>query len=293
MKSLRAVDWIHVVYFSLVGSTVLVFADRVPNALPLAAANLGAAALFAALGATVLKRLPYARATVVRCAMATIVIPFAFTELAFVVGYVNPLRFEQALIDVDVRLFGVDPMRHIERWHHPALTELLQIVYASFYFIPLALGVTLGLRRKFEDLETAIATVLVGFYLSYVGYVLVPAQSPYHVFEFEKPLVGLYLTDHIRASIDAAELHRLNCFPSGHVEVTFVTIALAWRYARGLFAFLLPWGSLLFLATIYLRYHYTIDTIVGLALVPVVVFTAERLRARIDGAPRAGLTRSA
>lgn len=286
-------DWIHTAYFALVGSTVLVFADRVPNAHLLAAANLGAAALFAALGATVLKRLPHGRATVVRCAMATVVIPFAFTELAFVVGYVNPLRFEQALIDLDVRLFGVDPMRHVERWHHPALTELLQIVYASFYFIPLALGVTLGLRRRFEDLETAIATVLVGFYLSYVGYVFVPAQSPYHLFEFEKPLVGLWLTDSIRASIDAAEIHRLNCFPSGHVEVTFVTIALAWRYAKGLFAFLLPWGCLLFAATIYLRYHYTIDTIVGLALVPLVVWAGRALRARIDGAADGRLTRSA
>lgn len=292
MKGFRAVDWIHVVYFTAVAATVLVFAERVPNAAAIASANLGAAGVIALLALTVLRRIPHGAATAVRCALATIVIPFAFTELAFVVGYVNPNRFESALIAVDVALFGAEPMRAIEPWHHPVLTELLQVVYASFYFIPLALGVALARKRRWADLETAIATILVGFYLSYVGYVFVPAQSPYHLFEFEKPLVGLYLTDSIRASIDTAEIHRLNCFPSGHVEVTFVTVALAWRYARGLFALLLPWGCLLFIATIYLRYHYTIDTIAGLALVPVVVWLAGWLRRRIDGS-EIGVTRSA
>jgi hypothetical protein len=291
-RRLRSIDWIHIAYFTAVAATVLVFAERVPNAAILAAANLAAALLLAGLAAFVLSRMTSPAATVARCAIATVVIPFAFTELAFVVGYVNPNRFESALIGVDVALFGVDPMRAIEPWHHPAVTELLQIVYASFYFIPLALGLALARKRRWPELETAIATILVGFYLSYVGYALVPAQSPYHLFEFEKPLVGLFLTDSIRAGIDVAEIHRLNCFPSGHVEVTFVTIALARRYARGLFAALLPWGCLLFAATIYLRYHYTIDTLVGLALVPIVVWTGGWLRSRIDGND-SDLTRSA
>jgi len=280
---LRAIDWIHAVYFGAVAAIVALFSARVPNAAILVAANLGAAVGIAALGAFVLPRFEESTATVLRCAIATIVIPFAFTELAFVVGFVNPNRYERALIDVDVRLFGVDPMRALEPYHHPALTELLQIVYASFYFIPLALGIALAARKRWPQLETSIATVLVGFYLSYFGYMIVPAESPYHLFAFDEPLVGLWATDAIRASIDRAEIHRLNCFPSGHVEVTFVTVALAKRYAKPLFAVLFPWGCLLFLATIYLRYHYTIDTLVGLGLVPVVVWAGGFLRRRIDG----------
>jgi len=214
-----------------------------------------------------------------------IVIPFAFTELAMIVGHVNPRRYEEALLAIDVDLFGFDPMRALEPYHAAPLTELLQVVYSSFYFLPLLLGISLGRRRMWAELETAIATIVLGFYVSYVGYVIVPAQSPYHVFEYEKPLEGLLLVDRIRASIDTLEIHRLNCFPSGHVEVTFVVVALAWKWARRLFLFLLPWGLLLWLGTIYLRYHYTIDTLVGLALVPPVLAAGRWLARTTETVP--------
>jgi membrane-associated phospholipid phosphatase len=57
-----------------------------------------------------------------------------------------------------------------------------------------------------------------------------------------------------------------DCFPSLHTANTFLVMLLVWRQARKLAWLYIPLGSSCIAATIYLRYHYTIDVMAGLVL---------------------------
>ena len=74
--------------------------------------------------------------------------------------------------------------------------------------------------------------------------------------------------------LDRLESAHYDCFPSGHVEMT----ALAWwgsrafspLLSRAYFAYTL---SVVF-ATVYLRYHYTVDVIAGALVAAALVLAA-------------------
>ena len=54
--------------------------------------------------------------------------------------------------------------------------------------------------------------------------------------------------------------------PSGHTQIVLMVLFLAHRYEKVLFYVFLPIICGLILSTVYLRYHYIIDLMVGMAL---------------------------
>ena len=70
---------------------------------------------------------------------------------------------------------------------------------------------------------------------------------------------------------------RRDCFPSLHTAITVIVTTFAYKYRRWLFWFLLPVNIGIVMATVYLRYHYVIDVIAGLALAAFCVWAGPRL----------------
>jgi membrane-associated phospholipid phosphatase len=182
---------------------------------------------------------------------------------------------------VDDALFlGRNPNVLFDRLKFPLLTEYLQIVYASYYFIPLVLLTGLLLRRELTSAVRAMTVIVVCFFLSYLGYFLIPATSPAMNVEGlypwppqeeelrtgETDLPGILLAGPIRAALYRAEAIRHDCFPSGHVAVSLAVLLLARRLHRGMFRILLVPVVSLIVSTVYLRYHYVIDAVAGVAL---------------------------
>lgn len=69
-----------------------------------------------------------------------------------------------------------------------------------------------------------------------------------------------------------------DCFPSMH---TCCTVLLGWsafRHVRPLFWWILPIVVSMPLACVYLRYHYVVDVLAGLALAAVMIWLTPRLR---------------
>ena len=71
-----------------------------------------------------------------------------------------------------------------------------------------------------------------------------------------------------------------DCFPSGHTEIPLITLWLAYRFKRRLFWVYLPIVMGLVCSTVYLRYHYVIDVIAGMALAGIVILLARRVERR-------------
>ena len=201
------------------------------------------------------------------------VLPFLiviYLENRTLIPLINPHDMDSLVMAADRFLFlGHDPIFLMEKIMYPALSEILQISYASFYFLPLALCVILYFFRETrDDFHIAASTIFMGFYLSYIGYYFTPVLGPRFTMEHLQsvPLKGLWTFDFLRNLLAQAEGRMYDCMPSGHALVSLLTVLLSWRYAKSFFPVALVWTVLLIFSTVYLRYHYVADLIVGISL---------------------------
>ena len=169
--------------------------------------------------------------TTYRAAMTLVGLPIVFTSLAWVLPALHPEPYEWTWIASDRALFGGDPTAMAGRLLTPAVTEVLQVVYSLFYFVPMAAVILAGRRSGRAVFERCLVTVQFGFLLSYLGYLLWPTLPPYRFLWHAEPLKGLWLTDRIHHLLDAAELHQWDCFPSGHTMLSVISMVVVVRHA--------------------------------------------------------------
>ncbi|MBZ0155480.1 MAG: phosphatase PAP2 family protein [Alphaproteobacteria bacterium] len=196
-----------------------------------------------------------------------------FDSLGLIVHPLNPHDLDYVLIRIDYLLFGGYPTVFFEKFMHPVLTDILQVAYSTYYFLPVILGVVLKLRGQREDFEYALFLILLCFYLSYVGYLLVPALGPRYAMEHlhERELEGFLVAHPIQNFLNLLEGVKRDAFPSGHTGIALTVLFLSYRFARDLFRLLLVPVLLLILATVYCRYHYAVDVFAGVLLAVVTV----------------------
>ncbi len=189
--------------------------------------------------------------------------------------------FDDVLIRIDHSLFGVHPTVFMERLINPVLTGVLQFAYISYYFIPVSLGVVLIAKNKLDEFEDSLFGIVLCFYLSYIGYLLVPAVGPRFTLDHLQT-AGLQAAPFIKTIQDALngwEHNKTDAFPSGHTAVALMTVFYAWKCReKALLGILLPVVSALIFSTVYLRYHYVIDVIAGIGLTLLTVYCAPKLR---------------
>ncbi len=202
--------------------------------------------------------------------------------------------YDTWLIAADRWLFGTDPTHWISQFAHPVLTELLQLAYASYYLFFIVLFTELYRRQDHTWFRGGALLVVYGFYLSYIGYMLLPAIGPrftLHDFStLDAELPGLFLTEYLRAFINAGggapsgaadpllSVHR-DAFPSGHTQLTLVAMYIAFASRARIKWWLLAGGTLLIISTVYMRYHYVTDLLAGLLFFLLTVWSGKRIDA--------------
>lgn len=201
-----------------------------------------------------------------------------FKELYFIIDPIRGKIYDYILIEIDRFLFGGDPTHFLDKFSNPFLTELLQIVYGTFFFLPIILGISLLIKDKKRELYYMAFIIVLGFFLSYIGYLLLPAIGPrftLHDFDLKNvELPGLWLTEFLREVVNSGEsipygtpnpaaVVQRDAFPSGHTQMTLLVMYLSIKFKSRSRYFFIPNGTLLIIATVYLRYHYVIDLIAG------------------------------
>ncbi len=189
--------------------------------------------------------------------------------------------YDNVLIKIDHSLFGVHPTIFMEQLIDPMLTTVLQLAYISYYFIPISLGVVLIVKNKLNEFEEALFGIVLCFYLSYIGYLLMPAVGPRFTLNHLQTadLQAAPFIKTIQEALNGWEHNKTDAFPSGHTAVALMTIFYAWKCReKALFGILLPVVSALIFSTVYLRYHYAVDVIAGIGLMSLTVYLAPRLR---------------
>lgn len=191
-----------------------------------------------------------------------------FDSLEGIVHNINPHDIDYILIRLDYWIFNNYPGLVVERIENPFLTEVLQIAYLSYYFLPITLGVLLKIKRDEKGFDKSLFMILLCFYLSYIGYILFPALGPRYSMNhlYSGELEGLFLFDHIQRILNHLEGIKRDAFPSGHTAIALTVLVLAYHYHRGFFYVTLPVVVMLVFSTIYCRYHYVVDVLGGIVL---------------------------
>ncbi len=190
-----------------------------------------------------------------------------YESLGDLIQYLQP-DVDPWLIQIDFSIFGVQPTLWMEQWIVPWFTDIMSMAYLSYYFIPVVLIAVLYLKDRMAEFDRSMFVLAFGYYVSFIGYILFPAIGPRYALThlYSIPLEGSFITDFVRDALNALEHNKRDCMPSGHTQIVLMVLFLAYRYQKFLFYLFFPIISALILSTVYLRYHYVIDLLVGMAL---------------------------
>ena len=212
-----------------------------------------------------------------------------FKEIYLIMINLKPVFYDDILIQIDKAVFGVNPTQFLFGFANPFVTEFLQIIYIIFYLMPAIFGLELFLWKRYDEYKYCTFLIFFGFYLSFIGYMILPAIGPrftLHIFHnLENDLPGIFMTDFLRAIINFGEsipkdmlnpekVAQRDAFPSGHTEIMVIITYVSRKFKSKSFYFYLPYTILLIASTIYLRYHYVVDVVAGIIFAIITIVTA-------------------
>ncbi|WP_291272149.1 phosphatase PAP2 family protein [Geothrix sp.] len=207
-------------------------------------------------------------ALLLRDFVPVLVVLLVFLLLQPLVVAVNAHRWDAVLAELDRRWFGSLAAAWRGALGRPAaFTDVVYLAYASFYFLPLSVGVLARVRLGPARFERVAFAILLGFYLSFLGYFLWPAEGP-RVPEALAPvqLGGGAISQAIRAFLRGAEATTLDAFPSGHTALSVLPALLVTRCFPRLAPLFWAWAGAIVFATVYIGVHYLTDVAAGLLL---------------------------
>jgi membrane-associated phospholipid phosphatase len=232
-----------------------------------------------------------------------VMILFIFKENYHMVHAINPNDIDLTLIKIDYIIFGVNPTQWFYRFANPIVTEIMEIIYILYYLVIVIYGLELYLKKSYADFKYSVLILFLGFYLSYVLYLIFPAVGPrFYLHDFSAiggELPGIFLTTPLRSILDFAEsipsgvanpqdYVQRDTMPSAHAEIVILLAYLSHKLKLKSFYFYLPYCILMIISTVYLRYHYVIDLIAGALLAFITVWIVKLMFPK-DYAPNGSL----
>jgi membrane-associated phospholipid phosphatase len=223
---------------------------------------------------------------------------FVFKEIYLMVHPIHPVDYDSLFIAIDHAVFGVNPTQWMMQFAHPLLTEIFQVAYFCYYILFIMLGVELYRKYSIEEFDHGAFLVVYGFYLSYLGYFLLPAIGPrftlHDFYALNRELPGLLFTPWMRDFVNAgesisfsmanaAELVQRDVFPSGHTQLTLIVVYLGHFYKLKTRWIMTGIAVLLILGTIYLRYHYVVDLAGGALFFGFTVWSGKKFQRWWEG----------
>ena len=202
--------------------------------------------------------------------------PFLYKEVELLAPALGDWRLTAAIPAWESALFAGQPSLYLsERLAFVPLSEYLHFCYLSYVIVipsVAAYWYVSGRLAAFGELLLLLSIVLLG---SYLFFILLPVDSPYYLSpRLGPPLSGHFFFDLVH-QISARGGARGGAFPSAHVSGAVVVSLVAWRHQRRLAYLLVPFTGSVMVATVYGRFHYTLDTLAGAALA-IAVVTAYR-----------------
>jgi len=184
---------------------------------------------------------------------------------------------DNAVINFENSIFGVNPTVWLEKIKTPLLTEIMMFAYVIYLFIYPILAAIIYFKYGEDKFEYYLLVLGITNIACNIGFVLFPAAGPAQWDSIKGlhkiPLQGYFFTsigEYIRANFHPVG----GTIPSPHCAIGTVMMYMSYRFHRPFFFAVTPIIILLYISTIYGVYHYVTDTITGIitAIIIIVLF---------------------
>lgn len=211
-------------------------------------------------------------------------VQLSYFFLKDVLPLVNEHSVDWELYRLDLDLFGIEPAMALDRFVNPLTTEWFAFFYFWYFFL-LALHVVpiLFMSRRRDVLGEFAFGMLMVFCIGHTGYMLVPGYGPYRAMadHFQNAFPSGFWLDMVMSTVQSGGAQK-DIFPSLHTGAPAFIALFSFRN-RDKIPFRYTWPIVALFAvniigaTMFLRWHYIIDVVAGLALATAAGLLAPRV----------------
>lgn len=200
-----------------------------------------------------------------RIAYPALMFTFFYRATGGVMFLVFDRFFDGHLTGMEQAILGFEPSLYIDKHAlHVSLNELFMGCYFAYYFmLPGYLVPTFILKRNGE-MRRALAAISLTFFVSYMLFFLYPIEGPRWHFQgqYLHTIDGPFFRQLVNFMIAKGAV-RGGCMPSTHVAVALVILLFVFRQSKMWGWIMLPVVLGLAVGTVWGRYHYISDVVVG------------------------------
>ena len=201
-------------------------------------------------------------------------IPIFYLEIPPLTQMAVQRYFDDKIIECEERLFNGQPSIYFsEHFSSRWLSELLHLCYFSYYPIVFGLVGVLHYQGRYEAFHEVIFGEILTFNLCLIWYIFMPVMGPRYKFERVRGRLADGFFFKLIHMILSGASSKGTAFPSSHCAIGVIVVLYAARYDPVAFAIMCPFGVGLIVGTVYGRFHYALDAILGTVL-GVVIFGA-------------------
>ncbi len=200
-------------------------------------------------------------------------VQISYFFLKHVLPLINKTTLDQRLYALDLSVFHFEPAMAWDRYVNPATTEWFSFFYFGYFLLMAAHVVPILFfgRRKQIAGEFTFAILLL-FSIGHTLYMVVPGYGPYRAMAdaFQHPFPHGIWHDLVMNAVHSGGA-QMDIFPSLHTGAPTLLALFSYRN-RDKLPFKYTWPVVTFctaniiVATMFLRWHYLIDVVVGFGL---------------------------
>ena len=176
--------------------------------------------------------------------------------------------FDYQVVAWEQSLLGMEPTLFIDKYLlNTWSTEILSFCYFCYYLMFPCFLIALFLRREHRIIREFLAAAGLTFFVSYLLFWLYPVEGPRWHFadQYLHGIEGPVFRPLVEFVINNAAV-RGGAIPSSHTGVALIVMLFCFRYYRRVGWLLLPVVVGLAAGTVWGRFHYLSDVILGAAI---------------------------
>lgn len=173
--------------------------------------------------------------------------------------------YDWQLTAFEKSLFGVHPTIYIDQHLlNVVATEIISFCYFAYYFMIPVFMIILFIKKEYSVLKSYLAAVCLTFFTSYILFFLYPIEGPRWYFDsqYSNTVDGPFFRQLVEYVIANGAV-RGGCMPSSHFGVALVIWLYTWKYYRKHAYWFGPIVLGLAIGTVWGRFHYVSDVIIG------------------------------
>lgn len=193
-----------------------------------------------------------------------ICLPILHRETALLTAVLGGNALDESFIRFEKKYFPAVMNFHYQNHvNYKLLSEFLHLCYLCFFILIYGIPLFFYLKHEVVAFYESTFAILLLLFSCFITHGIIPVHGPRNIFE--------KINDHRSHGFFFRVVHKVlaegstpgTAFPSGHTGVACIALLMTYHLNTPLFYIIAPVCTGLIVSTVYGRFHYLIDVIVG------------------------------